>query len=721
MAKLQHIHNDSYELFYINILPRLSLLPHFDIAVGEDISFYYNIDNNLLLDRKLDRPAIEFSLHIKNGLSLDSVSMDMMNKFKDSIVAALKSKAALEYLYILKKHGIFLDDTELKESLIHKNIPYTIATYNEESSDEKYLVLFIDIKDMKHKICRIKFAPLTSCDEVNFIKIKQMHGNTIYAMSPSYLHQLYNGGNTSNILNIDFKKSLIDNVQRPLLLELSHKNPQYSKQCEYENEEYYTIPIFLLYLLSVLHRTVLGQHPDAKNILSGFLDYKKHHYRAINEYILHNSCLGWYANPYSKNVYNRDAAMLMGYDMLEKYITDMPDKWITVFRITRYVITDNNILHNLSIGDNVIFPNYVSTSTKLPAADSGFTEELSTLVCLEIRFNLQRHNGLYFSIEYNNFDLTHPPEECEILLRRNCKFTIIDKKYVLLKVAAGREVQKLLITLEMIGSEALNDMVCIDNSNKHTITFNKSGDVPPNTTNINFNVDIKNINYKRECSDHINRALTNVTDDMCELDFIMNTCNIPYHPPKSRKPNIPPEDTVAAMQGLNADIIQLIAYMLEHGRLYITPANFSVKGGGSNEFTMFQFDDDILYECYYAMVCCLTADNTKLKLSKRFLGYNFINDFIYKILTIHPQITDLKTVVQQHMPVAQLREFGSNSNIQRTVSVVAGGALLGYGILDIIVIVLICLLVIVLLYNLYYNNDVNMAYTKQQNCINSNF
>ena len=65
MNTIQSIHNDSYELMYNLIMKFKYMFGGLDVAVSEDISFYYVIDNNYYYVRNL-KDFLEYNIDNNN-------------------------------------------------------------------------------------------------------------------------------------------------------------------------------------------------------------------------------------------------------------------------------------------------------------------------------------------------------------------------------------------------------------------------------------------------------------------------------------------------------------------------------------------------------------------------------------------------------------------------------------------------------------------------------
>ena len=363
-----------------------------------------------------------------------------------------------------------------------------------------------------------------------------------------------------------------------------------------------------------------------------------------------------------------DIYMGLGYKILSLYPNIIPDYDITVYRTSKFSIFDDRILHNCDIGDYVECHNYISTSVCLPTYYSGFHIIQSMIILIEITFNTQKHSGLYVSAYFGTYPTDHVVNnkyttddhnntpfklqgECEILIRKGCRFQITNKRVVLLRDKKTYQyVKKLVISLKLIEGlpfknnnviqqyESAQNVPSLKTPNMHKISFNNkenkfinvdkiidTNNTYPTTYLIDVNYD--SITHKDIENPYI-EASKKIFDDIAGIDNYLKTTtdlfekvliNVDYFNNKHLSETLINLLTDRASRTPNT-----------HGSSKITD---DVKGGGTIIHTIFILKlDSKLPELHNNIISLLTTNSNGIKLQHSVYGYNFVDRYITEII-----------------------------------------------------------------------------------------
>ncbi len=539
----QALQNSTYFLFVEIMLNTYTKQGDYSICFGEHLSFLYNINDNLIMnDSKYkslyyDKPIIEIFLHSTKSNNIKPVIDSFIERVKNQIyrnehiryLTAIKNVIDIDNLYDVKNNKLTLN----------------VCSHDETLNNKTNTIIYI--KFPNGIIHRIFSIPNETYEDKKISEIFYEYGGTVqknknnhlYVMTWEYLKSLY----TSNLKILHKSDKLqISNLENGLEnIELYLDQDEEMKKTNIINCDN------LLYVLAQAQKKMIENHPMMYHIMLGFYEYITDAYISINNSLLSNQLVSAYYEDnnestkiwtsfktnyelyisFFKTQYTKthdlyklhelhelhdlicdyrsiflDMFMTIGYKILEVHKKDIPNVDIKLYRTCNTVIYNKTIINNINIDDEIICPNYMSTTVSIPEPYyNPFQLCDNTMVIFEINVNLNKHWGLLANpcfgtaqddTKYNLLTSQDQFRYREITIRKYCKFKILNKRYVRI-MHKNINYKKLVITMELLNGLDIPPSVSYFNNNACTINYAATGDLLIEKMNNTINVNLRTI------------------------------------------------------------------------------------------------------------------------------------------------------------------------------------------------------------------------------------
>jgi hypothetical protein len=544
----QRIHNASHD-FILELLAYSDAVPayYFD----ENLSFLYGINDNFIIDNESNaeyqqiyknKPIIKFAIGSGSKVEIiENVIKDIQKIF--NYIARCLFNERYKYTYLAC----------IKVVVPSKyNLDYDVCMHTETINNQSNTFIYTKFGGDEFQHRMISISHNCVIDNNYYRYAKEYHNVMFNFMKPEYLIELYNTDKSVHLL--DIKKNLIKKYKE--LFNVDEIETYHMSITTAEREKLNNTPLdmrddyiktlkrnglrinkSIIYMITNIQKCIIKSNNNiCTPIFQGFRSFYSNGFGDINRYLFSQKLLGrsvlidryvdqrvlYKESPIIvPNVTDEQAIALvriypviadihiyMGYKILELYKEYIQSLDITVYRTCGLSVFDTKILHDCAVGDEVVCPNYMSTSLTQIQYDSGFHNCKSPIIIMEITFNAQRHAGLYAAgyfgkykalikhnannLIYNKYMLvddtlsykedvdtnhnnspTHMQNETEITMCKNCRYKITRKRVIMLQkdlndygqgsIPKIDKIKKIVISLEVIRGEPLQNAVVISN------------------------------------------------------------------------------------------------------------------------------------------------------------------------------------------------------------------------------------------------------------------